>query len=345
MRSNHMMKWALGLFLVVAGGFGAASCTVDVIHMPDGGTGGGSTSGTTTGASGSSASTTSTGTGASSASSTSTGDPTCFGEKANCDKDPTNGCETNILTSVEHCGGCAKPCPTGVCAAGTCILAPSCNALHVAKPSLGSGAYPIDTDGAGTLPPITVYCDMTTEGGGWTYGAIVTTTTPSGISGIRTRLAGVTTFGTPGNTVDTSEYSVDLTGITFTKIRIDNFMLAKAVDRTAPGLRTWAADTYKSQTNFDAKRINIDGGWEFRVGYFDETCPADSINIPMCFVPTSILPGWVCDSDTESSDGWIDAAGGDGGCGATCSKLWREDPVCLPYKNKNSPARYGFAVR
>jgi hypothetical protein len=44
----------------------------------------------------------------------------------------------------------------------------SCKAIHDAAPALPSGTYAIDPDGSGGDPPVSVACDMLTDGGGWT---------------------------------------------------------------------------------------------------------------------------------------------------------------------------------
>jgi hypothetical protein len=84
-----------------------------------------------------------------------------------------NGCEVDLQTDLRHCGACGNACSVGqACVMGTCT-ARSCRDLRerasTAGVTLPDGAYTIDPDGpAGALPPFRVFCDMGTDGGGWT---------------------------------------------------------------------------------------------------------------------------------------------------------------------------------
>lgn len=102
-----------------------------------------------------------------------------------------NGTETDV-----DCGGTCAPCAVGkaclvdqdcvgtVCGttSKTCDYATTCSQLHLIRPTLGSGLYTIDTDGAGAGAPFSVYCDMTTAGGGWTQIARLTTSATAGVA-------------------------------------------------------------------------------------------------------------------------------------------------------------------
>jgi hypothetical protein len=79
-------------------------------------------------------------------------------------------CNQNVQAAVEIAGnGVDDDCDGTIDnAAGT-----SCRAIKTAFPTAASGNYVIDTDGAGPKLPITVRCDMTTDGGGYTMVRIV----------------------------------------------------------------------------------------------------------------------------------------------------------------------------
>ena len=265
---------------------------------------------------------------------------TGFGD---CDASAANGCEVDTRTSAANCGRCGNACVTASSCVASACTAPvlsSCAAIHAAAPTLPSGVYSVDVDGAGGRAPFSVYCDMVTDGGGWTYGAIVRTTTSSDN---RTRTAGVTTFGTPVAGVLDNEYSVDLTGVRFSTVRIDNFTLARNVQRSTAAPTTWDSTTYLSSGGYTSKRIALASSYEFRVGYYlSGYCGLAQTNIPMCFTAASNPTGWVCDTDSGPVEGWVDGTGGEI-CGMYyCRVLWR-DTACTSYVS--AVAVYGFAVR
>src|SRR5439155_11028063 len=52
----------------------------------------------------------------------------CDPDWFDCDNDPANGCETNLVTDAKHCGACSHACmfgphSTAVCSGGACGLA------------------------------------------------------------------------------------------------------------------------------------------------------------------------------------------------------------------------------
>jgi hypothetical protein len=90
-----------------------------------------------------------------------------------------NGNETDVDCGGGTCPACLADrqcarntdCRSGACntssTPGIC-LATSCRTLNQDRPGLASGVYTIDTDGPGPSVPFRVYCDMVTDGGGWT---------------------------------------------------------------------------------------------------------------------------------------------------------------------------------
>ena len=99
----------------------------------------------------------------------------------------SDGIKNQKETDVD-CGGSCMSCPLGracvkasdctskFCKASTCQIAVSCNDLKKADATLTDGVFTIDTDGAGPIAPFQVYCDMTSDGGGWTLMATLKTT-------------------------------------------------------------------------------------------------------------------------------------------------------------------------
>ena len=88
-----------------------------------------------------------------------------------------NGKETDVDCGGPDCPACGTgkaclvvgDCASGICDGMTCRLPFQCAELKAQQPNRPTGSATIDPDGPnGSVPQLTVWCDMTSDGGGFT---------------------------------------------------------------------------------------------------------------------------------------------------------------------------------
>ncbi len=125
---------------------------------------------------------------------------TCSTGFANCDSVAANGCEVDITSDANNCGGCGNVCTGGTaCGAGTCNQS-SCAAILAASPGSADGVYTIFAGGVTQ----SVYCDMTDHGDG--YGAGWTLVMK--LTGDETLTYGAPYWTTPGMTLNATDLTL-----------------------------------------------------------------------------------------------------------------------------------------
>lgn len=110
---------------------------------------------------------------------------------------------------------------------GIVDLPASCNAIKSALPSAASGKYTIDPDGSGSRTSFTVYCDMTTEGGGWTLLAVYTNNDGSSRNWTPTSKYWVDDTATLGSPDDPTQ-NKDGKSRAFGELNVDQLLIVKA---------------------------------------------------------------------------------------------------------------------
>jgi hypothetical protein len=234
---------------------------------------------------------------------------------------------------------CYTTAPHGTSASDA---ATSCSALKTDAPSTASGVYWIDPDGAGSGSAFQAYCDMTTNGGGWTlvmkangnnttftYGAAAwtdTTTYNSGSPGFDTTEAKLLSF----NTLPFSSMMVGMTDAGAT--RYLNFGVGAQTSARSMFAGGHIASGV-NRTTWKALMAN---------GSLQPYCNLESINSSSGYSSVRIGISSNQENDCGSNDSFIGIGGTSGVCGNNPNISVGNVAGCGPDNGDRNTAAFGY---